>query len=60
MSHSVIILPEDTNALIVDAISQAKRTLAIKIFVFKDASLLRQVILPVQPSVPPPARARNQ
>src|SRR3984885_6118816 len=44
MSHSVIILPEDTNALIVDAISQAKRTLAIKIFVFKDSSLLRQVI----------------
>jgi cardiolipin synthase A/B len=44
MSHSVIILPEDTNALIVDAISQAKKTLAIKIFVFKDSSLLRQVI----------------
>lgn len=44
MSHSVIILPEDSNALIIDAISQAKRTLAIKMFVFNDASLLRQVI----------------
>ena len=44
MSHSVIILPEDSNSVIIDAISQAKRTLAIKIFVFKDSSLLRQVI----------------
>ena len=44
MSHSVIILPEDSNAVIIDAISRAKRTLAIKIFVFKDSSLLRQVI----------------
>src|SRR5580692_2546856 len=44
MSHSVIILPEDSNAMIIDAISQAKRTLAIKVFVFKDSSLLRQVI----------------
>jgi cardiolipin synthase len=44
MSHSVIILPEDSNAAIIDAISQAKRTLAIKIFVFTDSLLLREVI----------------
>src|ERR1700747_3660009 len=44
MSHSVIILLEDSHALIIDAISQAKKTLAIKMFVFNDSSLLRQVI----------------
>jgi cardiolipin synthase A/B len=44
MSHSVIILPEDSSSVIIDAISQAKKTLAIKMFVFNDSSLLRQVI----------------
>jgi cardiolipin synthase A/B len=44
MSHSLIVLPEDSNAEIIDAISQAKRTLAIKMFVFNDPALLREVI----------------
>jgi phosphatidylserine/phosphatidylglycerophosphate/cardiolipin synthase-like enzyme len=44
MSHSLIILPEDSNAEILDAISQAKGTLSIKMFIFKDLSLLGEVI----------------
>lgn len=44
MSHSLIVLPEDSNAEIINAISQAKRTLAIKMFIFNDSSLLREVI----------------
>ena len=44
MSHSLIVLPEDSSAEILDAISQAKETLSIKMFVFRDLSLLSEVI----------------
>src|ERR1700749_265600 len=44
MSHSLIVLPEDSSAEILGAISQAKGTLSIKMFIFKDLSLLGEVI----------------
>jgi phosphatidylserine/phosphatidylglycerophosphate/cardiolipin synthase-like enzyme len=44
VSHSLIVLPEDSKAEIIDAISQSKKTLAIKMFVFRDVSLLTEVI----------------
>lgn len=44
MSHSLIVLPEDSHAEIIDAISRASRTLAIKMFVFNDATLLSEVL----------------
>jgi phosphatidylserine/phosphatidylglycerophosphate/cardiolipin synthase-like enzyme len=44
MSHSLIVLPEDSSAKLVDAISQAKKSLSIKMFVFKDPQLLQEVL----------------
>jgi phosphatidylserine/phosphatidylglycerophosphate/cardiolipin synthase-like enzyme len=44
MSHALIVLPEDSSAEILGAISQAKVTLSIKMFIFRDVSLLREVI----------------
>ena len=44
MSHSLIVLPDDSSAEITAAISRAKRTLSIKMFLFKDPSLLKEVI----------------
>ena len=44
MSHALIVLPEDSSAEILAAISKAKVTLSIKMFVFRDLSLLREVI----------------
>lgn len=44
MSHSLIILPQDSNEKILDAISQAKHSLAIKMFVFQDRDLLAEVL----------------
>src|ERR1700742_506722 len=44
MSHSLIVLPEDSSAEILGAIYQAKGTLSIKMFIFKDLSLLGEVI----------------
>jgi cardiolipin synthase len=44
VSHSLIVLPEGSRADIIDAIAHSKKTLSIKMFVFTDASLLREVI----------------
>lgn len=44
MSHSLIVLPDDSNAEIIGAISQTKRTLAIKMFIFNDLSLREEVM----------------
>jgi cardiolipin synthase len=43
-SRSVIILPDDTSKPILDAISGAKKSLRIKMFVFSDPELLKAVI----------------
>jgi phosphatidylserine/phosphatidylglycerophosphate/cardiolipin synthase-like enzyme len=44
MSRSLIVLPDDTSAPLLDAINAAKSTLRIKMFVFSDPSLLDAVI----------------
>ncbi len=44
MSHSLIVLPDDSVKPILDAINAAKKSLRIKMFVFSDPGLLRAVI----------------
>ncbi len=44
MSHSLIVLPDDSAQPIVDAINSAKKSLRIKMFIFSAPSLLNAVI----------------
>ena len=44
MSHSLIVLPDDSARPIVDAINSAKKSLRIKMFIFSAPSLLNAVI----------------
>jgi cardiolipin synthase A/B len=44
MSHSLIVLPDDTSAPLLDAIVQAKKSLRVKMFLFSDPSLMKAVI----------------
>jgi cardiolipin synthase len=44
MSHSIIILPDDSAQPILAAIAQATKSIRIKMFVFSDSELLRAVI----------------
>lgn len=44
MSHTLIVLPDDTAAPILDAINGAKRALNIRMFLFTDETLLKAVI----------------
>jgi cardiolipin synthase A/B len=44
MSHSVIVLPDDTAQPILDAVSAAKKSLRIRMFVFTDPGLINAVI----------------
>jgi cardiolipin synthase len=44
MSHTLIVLPDDTAKPILDAISAAKHTLSIRMFLFTDPTLLKEVI----------------
>jgi cardiolipin synthase len=44
MSHSLIVLPDDSAKPIVDAINAAKKSLRVKMFVFSDPGLLKAVI----------------
>jgi cardiolipin synthase A/B len=44
MSHSLIVLPEDTAQPILEALSGAKRSLQIRMFLFTDQSLTEAVI----------------
>src|SRR5271156_1056478 len=44
MSRSVIVLPDDSAQPILDAISGAKSSIRIKMFVFSDPTLLQAVI----------------
>ena len=44
MSRSLIVLPDDSARPIVDAISNAKKSLRVKMFVFSDPTLLKAVI----------------
>jgi cardiolipin synthase A/B len=44
MSHSLIVLPEDTAQPILDALSAAKRSIQIRMFLFTDAGLTKAVI----------------
>ena len=44
MSRSIIVLPDDTAQPIVNALQGAKRSLRVKMFVFSDPTLLREVI----------------
>jgi cardiolipin synthase len=44
MSHSVIVLPDDTVQPILDAVSAAKKSLQIRMFVFTDPGLINAVI----------------
>jgi len=43
MSHSLIVLPDDTAQPILDAIDGAKKSLRIKMFLFSDSALLEAV-----------------
>jgi phosphatidylserine/phosphatidylglycerophosphate/cardiolipin synthase-like enzyme len=43
-SRSVIVLPEDSQQIIVQAIAQAAKSLRIKMFVFSDPGLLEEVV----------------
>ena len=44
MSHSLVVLPDNSVKPILDAINGAKKPLRIKMFVFSDPSLLKAVI----------------
>jgi cardiolipin synthase len=44
MSHSLIVLPDDTAQPILDAVSAAKQSLQIRMFLFTDPGLLNAVI----------------
>jgi len=44
MSHSLVVLPDDSVKPIIDAINAAKKSLRIKMFVFSDPGLLKAVI----------------
>src|SRR6202789_3126330 len=44
MSHSLIVLPEDTAQPILDALSAAKRSIQIRMFLFTDPGLTNAVI----------------
>src|SRR6516225_5322787 len=44
MSHSLIILPDDSAQPILDAINGATKSLRVKMFIFSDPSLLKAVI----------------
>jgi phosphatidylserine/phosphatidylglycerophosphate/cardiolipin synthase-like enzyme len=44
MSHALIVLPDDTSKPLVDAISGARRSLRIRMFLFTDATLLDAVV----------------
>ena len=44
MSHTLIVLPDDTAKPILDALNAAKRTLQIRMFLFTDPTLLKAVI----------------
>jgi len=44
MSHSLIVLPDDTSAPLLDAIARAQKSLRIKMFLFSDPSLMKAVI----------------
>jgi cardiolipin synthase A/B len=44
MSHSLIVLPDDTPAPLLSAIAQAQKSLRIKMFLFSDPSLMKAVI----------------
>jgi cardiolipin synthase A/B len=44
MSHSLIVLPDDTSAPLLEAIAQARKSLRIKMFLFSDPSLMKAVM----------------
>src|SRR3954462_3014508 len=44
MSRTLIVLPDDTAAPLINAINAAKKSLRIKMFVFSDPSLLEAVV----------------
>lgn len=44
MSRTLIVLPDDTAAPLIDAINAAKKSLRVKMFVFSDTSLLDAVV----------------
>jgi cardiolipin synthase A/B len=44
MSHSLIVLPDDTVQPILEALSMAKKSLQIRMFLFTDPSLIKAVI----------------
>src|SRR5271170_287215 len=45
MSHSLIVMPDDTAKPILDAINGAKKSIRVKMFVFSDPALLDAVIV---------------
>jgi len=51
MSHTLIVLPDDTATPILDAINAARRTLNIRMFLFTDETLLAAVIAAKQRGV---------
>ena len=51
MSHSLIVLPDDTVNAIIEPINAAKRSLNIRMFLFTDPTLLRAVIAAKQRGV---------
>jgi len=44
MSHSLVVLPDDSSKPLVDAINAAKRTLQIRMFLFTDPTMLQTVL----------------
>ena len=44
MSHSLIVLPDDSAKPLVDAINEAKRTIQIRMFLFTDPTMLQTVL----------------
>jgi cardiolipin synthase A/B len=44
MTHSLIVLPDDTAAPLLDAIAQARKSLRIKLFLFSDPALMKAVV----------------
>src|SRR5262245_53381509 len=51
MSHTLIVLPDDTIKAILEPVESAKRTLQIRMFLFTEPALLRAVIAAKQRGV---------
>ena len=60
MSHTLIVLPDDSAKPLVDAINGAKRTLQIRMFLFTDPTMLQTVLAAKKRGVDRPRDAQSR